>query len=307
MVVDRRTFLKHLGFGALSAALPFSACAVAPVRPDGSPEPRPVDALLRDGARTMWCAAHPDDECFSGTLLARAAIYYKNPLYFLILTNGEGGQCCRPEGCKPDLATVRREEMAAVAERYRAELQHEGFWNAPLPVESFPLRHEIYKKWQSQGDPQRLVVAAIRRFRPDIIITFHPDFGATGHPEHQLAARLATTGARLAKDPSYEAYGLPPHKVTRLYWVVNRYWFMRLIGVCDPPPVTEVFDAHLPCTKDMSCLDFMIEATRLHRSQNCDMSMVRRMQPAFGRLNLCQVDYEATVKEPDEVQERRTI
>lgn len=284
-----------------------TGCAHAPVRPDGAPESRPVEALLREGARTLWCAPHPDDECFSGTLLARSSIYYRNPTFFLILTHGEGGECCLPEGCEPDLATIRGREMAAVAERYRVELQHERFFNAPLPVETFPLRHEIYATWCAQGDPQGVVVTAIRRFKPDLIVTFHPDFGATGHPEHQLAARLVTTGARLAADPAVESGGLPPHRVTRLYWVLNRFWLLRWFGRCDPGPVTEVWDAHAPCTGDMTCRDFMVEATRLHRTQAADMGMVRRFQAAFGTMTLCQVDYETVRKPPDEPALDRTI
>lgn len=307
--MTRRQFLKNLGLGGLALALPkgLSGCAHMAIRPDGSPEPRPVEALLKAGARTMWCAPHPDDECFSGTLLARSSIFYKNPTFFLVLTHGDGGQCCLPEGCHPDLATVRGREMAAVAERYKVKLQHERFFNAPLPVETFPLRHEIYKKWCEQGDPQGLVVKAIREFKPDLLITFHPDFGATGHPEHQLAARLATTGAKLAADPNWDAIGLPPHRVERLYWVLNRFWLLRLFGRADPGPVTEVWDALSPCTKDMTCLDFMLEATRLHKTQDADMSMVRRLRSAFAAMYLCQVDYEYVDKRPDEPALERTI
>ncbi len=309
MEMDRRTFLKAVGWGGVAMGWPswFGGCAHAPVRPDGAPEPRPVEALLKDGARTMWCAPHPDDECFSGTLLARSSVYYRNPTFFLILTHGDGGQCCLPEGCEPDLATIRGREMVAVAERYGAELRHERYFNAPLPVESFPLRHEIYAKWRAQGDPQGLVVTEIRRFKPDLIVTFHPDFGATGHPEHQLAARLVTTGARLAADPAVQAGGLPPHRVERLYWILNRFWLLRWFGRCDPGPITEVWDAHAPCTADMNCRDFMVEATRLHRSQAADMGMVRRLQAAFGTMYLCQVDYLTANKPPDEPALERTI
>lgn len=267
----------------------------------------PVDQYLARGARTMWVAAHPDDECFCGSLLARSSLYYHNRLYMLVLTHGDGGECCIPGGCYPDLATVRGKEMAAVARLYRATLQHEHFYNAPLPVESFPLRHEIYAKWKEQGDPQRLVVEAIRRFRPDLILTFDPDFGATGHPEHQLASRLATTGARLAADQSYPTAGLKPHRTGRLYWLLNKFWLLRLFGRADPHRPTEAFDATLPCLPGVRCVDFMAEATRLHRTQARDMGMVRRLEAAFETLYLHLVDYDRMHKPPDEVQSHRTI
>jgi len=104
-----------------------------------------------------------------------------------------------------------------------------------------------------------------------------------------------------------EAGGLPPHRVTRLYWVLNRFWLLRMFGRCDPGPITEVWDAHARCTEEMNCRDFMAEATRLHRTQDADMSMVRRLQAAFGTMYLRQVDYHAVSKPPDEVATERTI
>ena len=48
------------------------------------------------------------------------------------------------------MKTVRGEEMKEVARLYGARLQHEYYYNAPLPVESFPPRHEIAQKWQEE-------------------------------------------------------------------------------------------------------------------------------------------------------------
>jgi LmbE family N-acetylglucosaminyl deacetylase len=301
--MDRREFLKEVGLGMvlLSASKFSTGCAHLPGTKIEKVSDDNIDTLFARGAKTMWVAPHPDDECFSGPILARSGVYYKNPLYFLVFTHGDGGECCLKEGCHPDLATIRGQELKKVADFYGAELEHHRFYNAPLPAESFPPRHEIYKKWLSQGDPLKICVKAIRRFKPDVIITFHPDFGATGHPEHQLASRIATTGAKLAQDPTYDADGIEPHKVHRLYWLVQRYWLLRAFGLADPGPVTEVFDSHLPAKDGMSCLDFSLEATRFHKTQNRDMSMVRRMQQAFGYLFLRQVDYMTVAKRPDAV------
>ena len=209
----------------------------------------------------------------------------------VVMTRGDGGECCLPEGCGPDLATVRTGEMEKVAVAYRASLAHFRYWNASLPVESFPMRHEIYAKWQSQGDPIADVVAEIRRFRPDLVLTFDPDRGATGHPEHQLTSRIATSAVKLAADPSQAAGGLPPHRVERTYHLLNRFWVYRMMGAADPGPVTEVFDASLPALPGMSCSQFMAEATRYHRTQDNDMGMVRRVRSAaFDELAMRRVD-----------------
>ena len=304
--MNRRGFLEAsvtgagalLGAALLGPAVP--GCGGAPPRPAGPPPPPPVDALLAKGARVMWIAAHPDDESWCGTLLARASIHYGNPLSMLVLTRGDGGECCLKEGCKPDLATVRGQEMRAVAARYRAALQHERFWSAPLPVESFPKRHKIFDLWRRQRDPVEVVARAVRKFRPDLVLTFDPDVGATGHPEHQLASRVATAGIRLAARADLRLDALRPHHVARTYYVVNRIWLYRLIGRADPGHVSERFDATLPCTRTMSCLRFMTEATRLHRTQDNDMSMVRNFRSLFSRVNLRWIDPYQVTKEPSE-------
>jgi LmbE family N-acetylglucosaminyl deacetylase len=297
--MNRRDFLKSaLALGAFPA-MAGAGCVswVAPVKPDGSPEPEPLDDLLEQGARVMWVAAHPDDECFSGSILARASIFYGNPVYLLVLTHGDGGECGLARGCHPDLATVRGQEMAQVALRYRAQLQHERLWNAPLPVSSFPPRHEIYRRWREALDPVALAVFAIRRFRPDVLLTFEPTNGATGHPEHQLASRIATTAVRLAAEGAGEG---PPHRVKRTYYLLNRSAIFRLILRADPGPVTETFDATLPCRYGESCLSFMLKATRLHRTQKNDMGSVREHPGLFERLCLRQVDPWSERHDPDE-------
>ncbi|RME19458.1 MAG: hypothetical protein D6806_18260, partial [Deltaproteobacteria bacterium] len=250
--MDRRDFIRAI---AAAGAGGLAACRTVPVRPDGSPEPVPLDAYLAQGARVMWCAAHPDDECFPGGILARASIFYRNPLHLVVMTHGEGGECGLARGCNPDLATVRGQEMQKAAEIYRASLDHEHFFNAPLPVESFPPRHEIWRRWKAYKDPVLFVARAIRRFRPDLLITFHPDWGATGHPEHQLASRCATTAVRMAADPKVDIDGLGPHRVGRTYYILNRVCLFVLLGRADPGPVTETFDATLPATASLSCVD----------------------------------------------------
>jgi LmbE family N-acetylglucosaminyl deacetylase len=288
--MNRRDFLK---LTAAAAAFPtLSSCAVTPVKPDGSPEPVPIDDFLKQGPRVMWVAPHPDDECFSGSVLARSSIYYGNPLAMIILTHGEGGECYLKTGCNPDVGTVRGQEMEKVADRYRALLVHERFFNAPLPVSSFPKRHEIFEIWKKYKDPVAFVADAIRRFRPDLLITFDPHNGATGHPEHQLTSRVATAAVRQVKDS---------HKVERTYYMLNRHWLFKLLFRADPGPVTETFDAELPCKYGMSCLDFMCKATLFHRTQYNDMHNVRANRGAFSELCLKQVDPFTQIEDPAEV------
>lgn len=299
LVMDRRQFIKAvLAAAALPAVTP--GCAVVPVRPDGSPETVRLDDFLAQGARVMWCAAHPDDECFPGGILARAGIHYGNPIHFMIMTHGDGGECGLGRGCEPDVATVRGQEMAEAAGIYHGELQHEHFFNAPLPVSSFPKRHEIYDIWKKRADPVRVIARAIRKFKPDLVLTFHPDWGATGHPEHQLTSRCATAAVRLSADSGQDIDGLEAHKVQRVYYVLNRVWLLVLLGRADPGPTSETFDATLPAGPEKSCVDFMISATHAHRTQHNDMGTVRKNRSLFTELDLRWVDPFTEINDPAE-------
>lgn len=236
-----------------------------------------IEEILKNGARVMWIAAHPDDESMAGAILLRSSLYYKNPLYFLVLTHGDGGECCIKGGCHPDLKTVRGEELKKVAKAYRAELQHEYFYNAPLPVESFPPRHIIAKKWKEYKDPTIVVAEAIRRFKPDVVITFDPYNGFTGHPEHQLASRFASAGIVAAADNEVKIEGTEPFKVKYLYFGLNKYPVFKLIGWTDPSPVTEEWNMNKECMAGKSCKELLAKYTRFHRSQENDMKNVRRL------------------------------
>ena len=140
------------------------------------------------------------------------AYLYQNPSYFLVFTHGEGGECNVPDGCSPDVAAIRGKEMQQAAQLYHAELRHEYYYNAHLPLESFPKRHEMAATWLSQGDPARVIAEVIRKFRPDLLLTLAPEFGYTGHIEHQFASRFAMAGIRLAAEPAF-SLERSPHRV----------------------------------------------------------------------------------------------
>ena len=265
---------------ALLVANLLAACA--PTIVDVADRP-PVDEVLAGRPAVLWVAAHPDDESMAGPLLARACVFHRSACHFLVFSRGEGGECGRDDGCPPDLGTVRQGEMRQAAEAYGATLEHHAFSNSSLPVESFPTRPALEARWRGEGDPIGLVARAIREHRARVLVTFGPVHGFTGHPEHQAVARFAVAGARLAADPEADPDrlgGHEPHRPLVVYQVLNHHWPMRLAGASDPDPATETFDGDLPCvTKDegeeISCVDWMAEATRVHASQDADMSTIR--------------------------------
>ena len=295
--MNRRTFCKGIGIVSGAAA---SGVVTPKTVFAAKTDNREIDRLLNEGARFFYCGAHPDDEALVGSILAKAGPALGNPVYFLVMTHGDGGACHLPEGCHPTLADLRHKELTEVCANYRATLQNERFFNAPLPVSSFPKRHEIAKIWKEQKDPTMVCAEAIRKFRPDVILTFDPDHGFTGHPEHQLASRFVVQGAMVAADSKTQIGDLKPHNTPNIYYVLNKYWLMAIAGSRDPATVTHTWNPLQMCGHRLNCRDLMAEYTKSHRTQSADMGMVRATRFLIDTVYLHKVDPAKEAKDPFE-------
>ncbi|MCA9555500.1 MAG: PIG-L family deacetylase, partial [Myxococcales bacterium] len=251
----------------------------AGVQPAATPGLTLEEALQDPEARVMWVGAHPDDESLVGSALARACVGLQRPCALVVMNRGGGGECLRKGGCAPTLGEVRAREMVLVARAYDAELHHFDYFNAPLPVSSFPSRPELGRRWVEEGDPAARIEQVILRFKPTVLLTFDPNNGFTGHPEHQLASRFALDAVRRAA-----GHG---HAVANVYLGLNRFWMYRALGAGDPAVPTEAFDTHARCGPvNTPCLDVALAATRAHRSQAGDMGRVRSLRPQLGQVYL---------------------
>lgn len=268
--------------------------------PASSSDQPSLPDLLASGIRLLWVAAHPDDEVLAAPLLAVSSLFYKNPNYFLVLTHGEGGECSIPDGDNSDTAAIRGREMRQAAELYDAGLRHEHFCNARLPLEHFPKRQEMAAVWLSQGDPAGVIAEVIRGFRPDLLLTMAPEFGYSGHIEHQLASRFAMAGTRLAAEPAFSS-GLSPHRIPHTFFLLNKYWFLKLWGRgYDPLPWTDIFQARLPCSGNRTGTDMMRTNIEIHRSQPWDMEAFHRLSNTIHHLFLHRTDPYREIRDPFE-------
>jgi LmbE family N-acetylglucosaminyl deacetylase len=79
-----------------------------------------------------------------------------------------------------------------------------------------------------QADPEAVIhaiVAAVRRIRPQVVVTFGPD-GSYGHPDHIAICQFTTAALVAAADPAYTVATdtqpeLPPHRVAKLYYLID--------------------------------------------------------------------------------------
>ena len=159
--------------------------------------------------RLLGVFAHPDDEsfCAGGTFAKYIAL--GAVVRVVSATRGEAGQI-RSAGTatRRTLASVREQELQRACQRLG--IQH--------------ARCLDYADGTLQDVDQEVlikdIVALLRSFRPDVVITFGAD-GGYGHPDH-MAISAATTAACLRSGdsqhfPEQIAAGLAPHQPEQLY------------------------------------------------------------------------------------------
>jgi len=74
------------------------------------------------------------------------------------------------------------------------------------------------------------IVAEVRRVRPQVVVTFGPD-GAYGHPDHIAISQFTTAALVAAADAQYAGLSAdPPHRVTKLYYMLDTADFIEVVN-----------------------------------------------------------------------------
>jgi LmbE family N-acetylglucosaminyl deacetylase len=156
--------------------------------------------------RILVTMAHPDDAEFycAGTVARLAAEGCE--IVYLLATSGNRG--CHEPGMDPERLTVLREEE----QRRAAQTLGVG--------EVLFLRHndgEIEPSLALRAE----IVLAMRKFRPDVLITFDPWRRYEIHPDHRnigFCSLDAISSARMPMAfPEQLIDGLTPHRVKQVY------------------------------------------------------------------------------------------
>jgi N-acetylglucosamine malate deacetylase 2 len=169
--------------------------------------------------RILFIGAHPDDETFfaAGTF----AKYREQgvDIHVLCATRGDQGKsggCCTPE----ELPVVRERELRDATNAIGGA--HIDF----LPYLDKRLGEAPIEEIRTQ------LVTAIRRIRPDIVMTFDPH-GANQHPDHIAISRFVTDALPIAADPRWLVETGASYQVDRLLWTPPTILF-RLAAEADP-------------------------------------------------------------------------
>ncbi|NJP89738.1 mycothiol conjugate amidase Mca [Nonomuraea sp. FMUSA5-5] len=171
--------------------------------------------------RLMAVHAHPDDESSKGA--ATMARYVREGVEVLVctLTGGERGSVLNPKMDRPEIvaniAEVRRAEMARAREILGVEQRFMGFVDSGLPEnEDEPLPEGCFAL-QKLEDAAAPLVAAVREFRPHVIITYDDD-GGYPHPDHIMTNKVSVEAFEAAGDPDrYPGTG-DPWQPLKLYY-----------------------------------------------------------------------------------------
>lgn len=174
------------------------------------------------GLRLLACFAHPDDEAFpvGGALAAHAGRGVSVRL--VTATLGEEGEI-RQSGAatRETLASVRRAELSCSARTLGLAdpvvLGYRDSGMAGTPANSYP---EAFINASGEEVVERLV-EEIRRFRPQVVLTFEPG-GLYGHPDHIAISRHTTEAFHKAAEsgafPRQLSNRLQPHRAARLFY-----------------------------------------------------------------------------------------
>jgi LmbE family N-acetylglucosaminyl deacetylase len=164
--------------------------------------------------------AHPDDESMGmGATLAKYAAQGVGT-YYVSATCGERGWF-GPEEQNPGLdalGRIRTKELeSTIQELGMTGLAFLGYIDGEV----------------DQANPAEAIgriASHIRSVRPEVVVTFPPD-GNYGHPDHIAIGQFTSAAILCAVDSSYQdPESLPPHRVLKLYYMVDSENFVNLIA-----------------------------------------------------------------------------
>jgi mycothiol S-conjugate amidase len=172
----------------------------------------------------MAVHAHPDDESSKGA--ATMARYAAEGVDVLVCTctGGERGSILNPKMDRPEIlaniSEVRRQEMDRAREILGVQQRFLGFIDSGLPEDaSEPLPDGCFalQPLEKAAEP---LIAAVREFRPHVIITYDDD-GGYPHPDHIMTNKVSVEAFEAAGDPErYPGLG-EPWQPLKLYYHVG--------------------------------------------------------------------------------------
>jgi LmbE family N-acetylglucosaminyl deacetylase len=149
---------------------------------------------LSTTASVLMIVAHPDDE--DGALLTYLSRGLGVRCTLLTLTRGEGGQNAISADSDDALGLIRTNELLKADEYYGAK----QLWGTEVDFGFSKTQEESFARW---GHDRVLydAVLAVRRERPQIIVSTFVGGITDGHGHHQVSGEIAQEAFKAAGDP----------------------------------------------------------------------------------------------------------
>ena len=218
----------------------------------------------------MCITAHPDDEAasFGGSL--RLCHDRAIETCVVCLTPGQAASHRGGAANDHELAALREKEFAAACEILKVS---QGI------VLDYPdgqlHRQDLYKLVCD-------LTLHIRRFRPNVLLTFAPDGSVTGHTDHSMASVFATLAfhwaGRSNRYPDQIADPITPHRTEKLYYGTANFTLADRQPIT-LPPVTAIVEIG-------DYLETKIAAFKAHTSQEPLWSLFESYVRPRGRQEL---------------------
>ena len=211
--------------------------------------------------RLMCLTAHPDDEAgaFGGALLMAAARGFQTSVF--CLTEGAAGSYRAPGQTDEQLAALRRDEFSAAC--------------AALQVsEATLLQYPDGELWKEPFQPLvGVLVEAIRRFRPHIVLTFGAEGGVNQHRDHTMISLAATAAFHWAGRACF----YPEQLATLTPWAAQKLYYAGTLFLSNTDEETRRIGTRTPASLVYTLgplKEKKLAAFRLHTSQQGVMDRV---------------------------------
>ena len=168
--------------------------------------------------------AHPDDEASKGA--PTVARYHAEGVQTVLVccTGGEEGEILNPALDDPSmaekLAEIRAAELALAAEVIGYdEVEMLGYRDSGMKGSEANDHPDCFARADLEEAVARLV-AVIRRYRPQVIVTYPEDQGGYMHPDHIRVHDISVPAFERAGDPQYRPDLGEPWTPAKLYYTL---------------------------------------------------------------------------------------
>lgn len=172
--------------------------------------------------RLMAVHAHPDDESSKGAATMARYAAEGHRVKVITCTDGQRGDILNPAMYRPgvleNMMEVRREEMARAVAALGIEHEWMGYEDSGLPQgDPLPPLPEGCFALVDTREATTSLVAAIRDFRPHVIITYDEN-GGYPHPDHLKVHEISMEAWDKAGDPEFAPEAGEPWTPLKLYY-----------------------------------------------------------------------------------------